>query len=54
MADFPVNTYMRDFEANVEDLVTGIWAASISAGAGGIIPEVRVKPSDLKVAGIKK
>jgi hypothetical protein len=54
VADFPVNTYMRDCEADMEDLVTGIWAASIAAGAGGIIPEVRVKPGDLKLGGIKK
>ena len=39
---------MRDCETEMEELVGGIWSASISAGAGGIIPDVRVKPADLK------
>lgn len=50
-ADFPVHTYMRDGEAEVDELVNGIWSASIAAGAGGIIPDVRIKPTDLRSGG---
>ncbi|CAE7813337.1 unnamed protein product [Symbiodinium microadriaticum] len=50
-ADFPVSTYMHEGEAEVDDLVNGIWSASIAAGAGGIIPDVRIKPADLRSGG---